>query len=54
MVFYQACIKYFNDEGYMFLREDGGLLFFKDSNNKVWGAGEDAIAKKMMKKVPGG
>jgi hypothetical protein len=49
MNFYQSCIQYFKKEGYEFLGEDGGLLFFKDEKEKVWGAGEDVIAEKMHK-----
>jgi len=30
MNFYQACGKYFEEEGFTFLNEEGELLFFSD------------------------
>lgn len=50
MDFYQTCKKYLENDGYSYLGEDGGLVFFKDVNGKVWGASEEAIVKKMTEK----
>lgn len=49
MNFYQASKKYLEDEGYEYLGKEGGLLFYKDKNGKVWGSRESAVVEHMVK-----
>lgn len=50
MNLYQAAKKFLTTEGYVYLGNEGGLLFYKDKNGRVWGSRESAIIEYMVEK----
>lgn len=50
MSFHQSCRKFLEDEGYSYLGEESGLVFYKDYNGRVWGSSESSVLELMKQR----